>query len=232
MIMIETFKLITLFGLGFVLGLKHALDADHVVAVSTIVSQTKSLKKSLLAGAIWGVGHTITLLLVGLVILIFKLTIPDKLALSFELIVGVVLVVLGVDVLRKVIKEKVHLHEHQHGSSVHTHLHPHKESWSHDHTHRSFVVGMIHGLAGSATLMLLVLTTVRSVFQGLLYILIFGVGSIIGMLIVSGIIGFPFLLLAKFGKINNSVKILAGTISIVLGFTIMYKIGFVNGLFR
>lgn len=232
MIMIETFKLITLFGLGFVLGLKHALDADHVVAVSTIVSQTKSLKKSLLAGAIWGVGHTITLLLVGLVILIFKLTIPDKLALSFELIVGVVLVVLGVDVLRKVIKEKVHLHEHQHGSSVHTHLHPHKESWSHDHTHRSFVVGMIHGLAGSATLMLLVLTTVRSVFQGLFYILIFGIGSIIGMLIVSGIIGFPFLLLAKFGKINNSVKILAGTISIVLGFTIMYKIGFVNGLFR
>lgn len=232
MIMIETFKLITLFGLGFVLGLKHALDADHVVAVSTIVSQTKSLKKSLLAGAIWGVGHTITLLLVGLIILIFKLTIPDKLALSFELIVGVVLVVLGVDVLRKVIKEKVHLHEHQHGSSVHTHLHPHKESWSHDHTHRSFVVGMIHGLAGSATLMLLVLTTVRSVFQGLLYILIFGIGSIIGMLIVSGIIGFPFLLLAKFGKINNSVKILAGTISIVLGFTIMYKIGFVNGLFR
>lgn len=167
-----------------------------------------------------------------MVILIFKLTIPDKLALSFELIVGVVLVVLGVDVLRKVIKEKVHLHEHQHGSSVHTHLHPHKESWSHDHTHRSFVVGMIHGLAGSATLMLLVLTTVRSVFQGLLYILIFGIGSIIGMLIVSGIIGFPFLLLAKFGKINNSVKILAGTISIVLGFTIMYKIGFVNGLFR
>lgn len=232
MIMIETFKLITLFGLGFVLGLKHALDADHVVAVSTIVSQTKSLKKSLLAGAIWGVGHTITLLLVGLVILIFKLTIPDKLALSFELIVGVVLVVLGVDVLRKVIREKVHLHEHQHGSSVHTHLHPHKESWSHDHTHRSFVVGMIHGLAGSATLMLLVLTTVGSVFQGLLYILIFGVGSIIGMLIVSGIIGFPFLLLAKFGKINDSVKILAGTISIVLGFTIMYKIGFVNGLFR
>lgn len=232
MIMIETFKLITLFGLGFVLGLKHALDADHVVAVSTIVSQTKSLKKSLLTGVIWGVGHTITLLLVGLVILIFKLTIPDKLALSFELIVGVVLVVLGVDVLRKVIKEKVHMHEHQHGGSVHTHLHPHKESWSHDHIHRSFIVGMIHGLAGSATLMLLVLTTVRSIFQGLLYILIFGVGSIIGMLIVSGIIGFPFLLLAKFSKINNSVKILAGTISIVLGFTIMYKIGFVNGLLR
>ncbi len=228
---IEPFQLITLLGLGFVLGLKHAFDADHIVAVSTIVSQTKSLNKSSLAGAMWGVGHTTTLFFVGLVILIFKLTIPEKLALSFEFIVGVVLVVLGLDVLRKVIKEKVHLHKHQHGDSVHTHLHPHKESPLHDHTHKSFVVGTIHGLAGSAALMLLVLTAVKSIFQGLLYILIFGVGSIVGMLIVSGIIALPFLLSAKFDKINKIVKIFSGTISIVLGFTIMYEIGFVNGLF-
>ena len=228
---IEPFQLIALLGLGFVLGLKHALDADHIVAVSTIVSQTKSLKKSSLAGAMWGVGHTTTLFLVGLVILIFKLAIPDKLALSFQFTAGVVLVVLGVDVLRKVIKEKFHLHKHQHGDRVHTHLHPHKESPLHDHTHKSFVVGTIHGLAGSAALMLLVLTAVKSIFQGLLYILIFGVGSIVGMLIVSGIIALPFLLSAKFDKINKIVKIFSGTISIVLGFTIMYEIGFVNGLF-
>ena len=228
---IEPFQLITLLGLGFVLGLKHAFDADHIVAVSTIVSQTKSLKKSSLAGAIWGVGHTTTLFLVGLVILIFKLAIPDKLALSFQFTAGVVLVVLGVDVLRKVIKEKFHLHKHQHGDRVHTHLHPHKESPLHDHTHKSFVVGTIHGLAGSAALMLLVLTAVKSIFQGLLYILIFGVGSIVGMLIVSGIIAFPFLLSVKLDMINNIVKIFSGTISIVLGFTIMYEIGFVNGLF-
>jgi sulfite exporter TauE/SafE len=101
----------------------------------------------------------------------------------------------------------------------------------HDHTHKSFVVGTIHGLAGSAALMLLVLTAVKSIFQGLLYILIFGVGSILGMLIVSGIIALPFLLSAKFDKINKIVKIFSGTISIVLGFTIMYEIGFVNGLF-
>lgn len=225
MAMIEPLQLTILLGLGFILGLKHALDADHVVAVSTIVSQTKNLKKSSLAGAIWGVGHTATLFLVGLVILVFKLAIPDKLALSFEFIVGVVLVVLGVDVLRKVIKGKVHLHEHQHGDSVHTHLHSHKESPSHNYIHKSFVVGTIHGLAGSAALMLLVLTTVNSIFQGLLYILIFGIGSIVGMLIVSGIIALPFLLSSKFDKINNIVKILAGTISIVLGFTIMYEIG-------
>lgn len=225
MAMIEPLQLTILLGLGFILGLKHALDADHVVAVSTIVSQTKNLKKSSLAGAIWGMGHTATLFLVGLVILVFKLAIPDKLALSFEFIVGVVLVVLGVDVLRKVSKGKVHLHEHQHGDSVHTHLHSHKESPSHNYIHKSFVVGTIHGLAGSAALMLLVLTTVNSIFQGLLYILIFGIGSIVGMLIVSGIIALPFLLSSKFDKINNIVKILAGTISIVLGFTIMYEIG-------
>lgn len=90
---------------------------------------------------------------------------------------------------------------------------------------------MVHGLAGSAALMLLVLTAVKSIFQGLLYILIFGIGSILGMLIVSGIISLPFLLTAKFDKINNSVKILAGSISIVLGLTIMYEVGFVNSLF-
>lgn len=225
MAMIEPLQLTILLGLGFILGLKHALDADHVVAVSTIVSQTKNLKKSSLAGAIWGMGHTATLFLVGLVILVFKLAIPDKLALSFEFIVGVVLVVLGVDVLRKVSEGKVHLHEHQHGDSVHTHLHSHKESPSHNYIHKSFVVGTIHGLAGSAALMLLVLTTVNSIFQGLLYILIFGIGSIVGMLIVSGIIALPFLLSSKFDNINNIVKILAGTISIVLGFTIMYEIG-------
>ena len=227
----EPFQLTTLLGLGFVLGLRHAFDADHVVALSTIVSQTKSLKKSSLAGAMWGVGHTTALFVSGLVILIFKLAIPEKLALSFEFIVGVVLVVLGVNVLKKIIREKVHLHEHQHGDSVHTHLHPHKESATHDHHHKSFVVGTIHGLAGSAVLMLVVLTAAKSIFQGLLYILIFGVGSIVGMLIVSGIIAFPFLLSAKCEEINNIVKICAGTISIVLGFTTMYSIGIVKGLF-
>lgn len=97
--MIDNTYTITLLGLGFILGLKHALDADHVVAVSTIVSQVRGLKKSSLIGAIWGVGHTTTLLLVGLVILIFKLVIPNKVALFFEILVGFVLVILGIGVL-------------------------------------------------------------------------------------------------------------------------------------
>ena len=222
--------MMTLLGLGFILGLKHALDADHVVAVSTVVSQTKSLKQSSLFGAIWGVGHTFTLLLVGLAILGFKLTIPYGLALSFEFLVGIALVILGLGVLWTVIKAKVHLHKHKHGGVIHTHFHSHKKTPLHSHTHKSFLVGMIHGLAGSAALMLLVLTTVSSIVQGLLYILVFGIGSILGMLMVSTVIGLPFVLTSKFDKIHDTVKILSGAISIVLGFTIMYEIGYVNGL--
>lgn len=229
--MTEPSYLITLLGLGFILGLKHALDADHVVAVSTIVSQTKSLKISSLFGALWGLGHTTTLLLVGLTILSLKLTIPDKIALSFEFLVGIVLVILGVDVLRKVVKEKLHLHGHRHDKIIHTHFHSHNHPFFHNHTHKSIAVGMVHGLAGSAALMLLVLATVKSVVQGLLYILVFGIGSILGMLIVSGIIGLPFLLTAKFDKIHNGIKISAGVISILLGSIIIYEIGFVGGLF-
>ncbi len=223
-------QLITLLSLGFILGLKHALDVDHVVAVSTIVSQTKSLKKSSLSGAIWGLGHTTTLFLVGLLILGLKLVLPEKLALSFEFLIGIVLVVLGTDVLRKVIKDKVHLHGHKHDNITHLHLHVHNTSQSHSHTHKSFIVGMFHGLAGSAALMLLVLTTVESMLQGLLFILIFGIGSILGMLITSTIIGLPFVFTTKFDRINNIVKTVAGTLSIVLGFTIMYEIGIVGGL--
>lgn len=222
---------ITLLGLGFILGLKHALDADHVVAVSTIVSQVRGLKKSSLIDAAWGVGHSTTLLLVGLVILIFKLVIPNKVALFFEILVGFILMILGIGVLIKAIKEKIHLHKHKHDNTVHTHFHSHKESPSHIHMHKSFMVGMAHGLAGSAALMLLVLTTVKSVSWGLSFILIFGAGSILGMFILSGILSLPFLLTAKFEKIHNNIKILVGIISIILGFTIIYENSFVNGLF-
>ena len=136
MAIIEPLQLATLIGLGFVLGLKHALDADHVVAISTIVSHTKNLKKSSLFGVIWGVGHATTLFLVGLAILIFKLAIPDKLALSFEFLVGIVLVILGIDVLRKIVKEKIHWHWHRHGKVIHTHFHSHERLPSHNHIHQ------------------------------------------------------------------------------------------------
>jgi high-affinity nickel permease len=230
-IMAESSHLITLLGLGLLLGLKHALDADHVVAVSTIVSQTGSLKKSSFYGVIWGLGHTVTLLIAGGIILGFKLAMPDKMALGFEFLVGIVLVILGLDVIRRMIKEKIHVHAHDHSGISHTHFHSHGKRTTHSHAHKSFIVGMVHGLAGSAALTLLVLSTVKSVFQGLMYILVFGAGSIAGMFIVSTIIGLPFVLAAKFEKMHTLIGFLAGTISIVLGIMIMYEIGYTQKLF-
>lgn len=223
---------IALFGLGFVLGLKHALDADHVVALSTFVSQTRSLKQSSWFGISWGMGHTLTLSLVGLVILVFRLTVPEKLALAFEFLVGILLVGLGANVIRRTLQGKLHLHAHAQGNDVvHTHRHAHRWSPFHGPTHASFAVGMVHGLAGSAALAVLVLTTVPSVVAGLLFILIFGAGSILGMFITTTLIAVPLQMVSRLGRMSTTVNVVAGTASVLLGIFFMYEIGVVNALF-
>jgi sulfite exporter TauE/SafE len=225
-------SILSLLGLGLLLGLEHALDADHVVAVSTLVSQTKSIKRSSLFGVFWGLGHTTTLFVVGLLILVFKLAIPPRLALSFEFLVGVMLVALGLDVLRKVWREDPHIHTPQHEDGVtHTHLHSHADDGGHHHQHRSFLVGLVHGLAGSSALMLLVLTTVDSVWLGVIFILVFGAGTIVGMLITSTLIALPFKWMTNFAGIDRILRLAAGVISVGLGVVIMIRIGFINGLF-
>ena len=215
----------TLLGFGFLLGIKHAFEADHVAAVSAVISKNKSIKQSSLLGAWWGIGHTISLLVVGLVILLLKISIPEKIALSFEFIVGIMLVILGFNVLITINKNKIHIHRHNHGKEKHIHFHSHKLTLNHEHTHfnQSLFIGIIHGLAGSAVITLLVLTTVKSVFSGLIYILIFGIGSIIGMMFISSVISLPFALI-KFEKIQRFVRISAGSFSIFMGFGIMYFI--------
>lgn len=223
--------LLSILGLGLLLGLKHALDADHVVAVSTITSQTKSLKKAARIGAFWGLGHTTTLLIAGVIVLALDLTIPRRLGLGFEFIVGIMLVILGVRVLVRLRKDKLHLHRHEHDGDAHTHLHAHAEGPTHQHSHMSFAVGMVHGLAGSAALMLLVLATVRSLPVGILYILIFGIGTMIGMAVITMLISLPFLATARLGKVNRWLNIGAGVASIALGCATMLKIGMVQGLF-
>lgn len=225
--------LLSLLGLGLLLGLEHALDADHVVAVSTLVSQTKSVKRSSIFGIFWGMGHTTTLFLVGLVILIFKLTIPPRVALSFEFIVGIMLVLLGIDVLRKWMRGDVHSHPHEHEDGVtHTHLHAHThaDATGHHH-HRSFLVGLVHGLAGSSALMLLVLSTVDNLWAGIFFILVFGLGTILGMLITSTLIALPFKWMSNFARMNSILRLASGVISIGLGIMIMIRIGFIDGLF-
>ena len=229
--------LLTTLVLGFALGIKHALDADHVVAVSTIVSQYRNPLRATLVGIFWGIGHTTTLLLVGIAVIVFKLVIPNQLALSMEFLVGAVLFTLGVQILWKYLPKKKHTHVHDHGQEIHEHFHVHEEGEEniHRHTprqHRSLLLGMIHGLAGSAALMLLVLSAIQSPVEGVIYILVFGVGSIIGMMIISTLIGLPFALSSqRFASVNHTIRFMAGALSTLLGIFLMIDIGFVKGLF-
>jgi high-affinity nickel permease len=228
------------FGLGLILGVKHALDADHVIAVSTIVSEHRSLKWASLIGAFWGLGHTATLFVVGLLVIGLRLTIPTRVALALEFLVALMLVVLGLSILWRTFGvEKLHLHAHSHNPETHAHFHLHgirEEDHSHPHPFKSmqkpFLVGMVHGLAGSAALMLLVLTTIPSPLAGLAYIVIFGVGSVGGMLILSSLIGLPFILTARrFTLLNRWIRASAGIASLVFGLFLGWEIGFEGGLF-
>lgn len=230
--------MLTTLAIGFLLGMEHALDADHVVAVSAMVSRYRNLRRSSLVGIIWGLGHTATLLLVGLLVILFKVTIPDRLALSMEFAVGLVLVALGGSVIKGYLTGRVHAHAHRHGDQIHRHFHSHAGGQDHDHEHRvqqhrqTMLVGMIHGLAGSAALMLLVLATIRTPALGLLYILVFGGGSILGMLGTSTPLGLPFVLtLGRFSSLHQTIRLTVGATSVAYGVWIMAHIGIKEGLF-
>ena len=215
-----TGSLLSILLLGFLLGIKHAIEPDHVIAVSTIVSESKNLKRSIFAGVYWGIGHTATLFLFGMILIVAKNTITDTVALSLEFIVGIMLVSLGLNSLLSFMK---HRHPHSH----HT---PDKETKGRTHL-KSFFIGLIHGLAGSAAMVLLTMSTVSTAWQGALYILIFGCGTIVGMLSFSTVIGIPFVLTS--GKqLNKYLNNLAGIISILFGIYYMYNLGVNEGLFN
>jgi len=208
-------------GLGLALGVKHALDADHVVAVTAMVSETKSISRSSLLGVMWGLGHSVALLAVGMVLLAFRVTMPATLAMAFEYGVGLMLVTLGSNVLRTVWAERFHIHAHDHADGLrHLHLHAHHGNATHYHAHRSFAVGLLHGLAGSAALTLLVAASAPTVVEGLLFIAIFCLGSVVGMLAVSSAMAVPFLVTRRLDAVHRSVKLLAGGLSVALGLMI------------
>ncbi len=234
---------LSVLGLGFVLGLKHALDADHLVAVSTIVSERKNLWSSSLVGALWGLGHTASLLIVGLLVILFHVEIPDKVAMSMEFAVAIMLVVLGVNLLRKLRKGgTLHTHAHEHAHRVHTHPHLHEASVAHSHDHgpvhdrgtktsrKPFIIGMVHGMAGSAALMLVVLATISSRLVGLLYIAIFGIGSVGGMFLMSALISVPFAVTARHEGLHRIIQTTAGVVSVAFGLFLVWQIGFAEGL--
>jgi len=221
------YSLVAILGLGFVLGLKHATDADHVVAVTTFVSQERSLLRSCWIGLFWGTGHTLSLALAGTFILLFKINLSDRLTGLLELCVAIMLVILGGRVLYQLWSGlRLHRHPHAHapGKAAHVHWHLHSSGKLDEHAGwlhfslRPLVVGMIHGAAGTGALMLLVLSTIHSSLEALLYILIFGVGSVAGMLIVSMMLAVPLQWAARnVASGYRVVQAAAGVFSCVFG---------------
>jgi high-affinity nickel-transport protein len=255
--------LFAIIALGFFLGMRHATDPDHVIAVTTIVSRQNRISRAALTGIVWGIGHTITIFAVGTAIILFGLVIPTRLGLSMEFSVALMLIILGLmNVLafvrsaRSIAKgdaeATVHSHPHSHGDYVHTHAHGHaRESHPHaadttplaqmDHWFgrigiyrqlRPLLVGIVHGLAGSAAVALLVLTTIRDPRWAIAYLLVFGLGTVGGMMLITMSIASAF---NFFGKKHASFSVrlglVSGLLSLAFGLLLVYQIGFADGLF-
>ena len=239
----DSLSIVSVLAFGFVLGLKHAIEADHVAAICAIASERKSLWSSSVVGGLWGVGHTLALLIAGVFVMLFHFEISERAALGLEFCVGLMLVGLGLNALRKLARGgRVHFHTHEHGGRKHVHPHMHDGTPEPDpHTHhglrlrsaRPIVVGLMHGLAGSAALMLLVLSTIASPLVGFIYIFVFGIGSIGGMMIMSALVGLPLTLTAaRFNRAHLVVRGLAGLFSLSFGLFMVYELGPSFVLFR
>ena len=222
---------LTLLSLGFMLGLRHALDSDHVAAVSTVLTQRPSLKAAGLIGFSWGIGHTLMLLLVGLIVLWFRVPVPELVAQVAEGAVGVMLVTLGCLLGVKLVKERWHVHQHDHDGSRHVQFHSHAVVVVHGHPHwwresvRPLCIGMAHGLAGSAALLLLVVSSARTVTEGLVYIAVFGCGSILGMMLLGLAFSLPVVWSLQLGRpVFLAIQGLASLGSMGLGLSIVYRI--------
>lgn len=235
------FPLWTTLALGFVLGLRHALDLDHLAAVTTLVSEQRSPWRSSLIGIFWGAGHTSALLVFGLAIAVFRIALTPRLSQFLEFLVGCMLVVLGMDVLRRlVIGQTLHIHAHEHDGTVHTHLHFHLGRAEHDHQHyvlrlgrKPFVVGVVHGLAGTAALMMLVVGAIPSLLFAVAYILVFGVGSIGGMMAISLLMTVPLALMARrLVLFERMVRLAAGLFSLGFGLFLAWDVGLIQDLLK
>jgi len=256
---------LSILAVGFFLGMRHATDPDHVIAVTTIVSNQRNNLRAALIGAFWGVGHTVTIFVVGAGIILFNLVIPVRVGLSMELSVAVMLIVLGLMNVAGFLhsmpgesihphdgEEVIHSHPHSHGDYIHNHPHAHRpDAHPHapDHTPlawldrvfgriglyqylRPFVVGVVHGLAGSAAVALLVLTTIRNVHWAVAYLLIFGVGTIAGMMLITMSIASAFTMVGRGRqKFSRRLALASGLLSLCFGLFVAYQICFVNGLF-
>jgi sulfite exporter TauE/SafE len=216
-------NLLPIVAVGFVYGLRHATDPDHVIAVTTIVARQRTMAGAATIGAAWGIGHTLTMLVVGGGIIVFGWVIPTRIGLSTELTVGVMLIILGVMTLTS---RQDHQHalahrlDHRFGA-----LGPYRLV-------RPLLVGIVHGLAGSAAAALLILALIPNPRWGVLFLLIFGLGTIVGMMLMTAAIAVPFARTeARLERLNHGLRLASGLISLAFGLFIAYRIGIVDGLF-
>ena len=253
--------LLAIIVLGFFLGMRHATDPDHVVAVTTIVSRERTMFHAAIIGALWGLGHTFTILLVGSAMILFKLTIPPRLGLSMELSVGFMLILLGVLNLTGVMRRAMEwIAILRLGRGAHSHfvlgrrmIHTHDEDgdlvamdrdsilgwtprwWkqlSLFHILRPLTVGIVHGIAGSAAIALLVLAAINRPAWAIAYLMIFGLGTIAGMMAITAAIALPFTYTMRhFGRLNRGLAMASGVMSVSFGLFLCYQIGIVDGLF-
>lgn len=254
-------SLLSIIAIGFFLGMRHATDPDHVIAVTTIVSSQRKTSRAALIGAMWGVGHTVTILVVGAAIIVFKLVIPVRLGLTMELSVGVMLILLGTWNLTSFLRTMpgsgssvVHSHPHTHGDYIHNHSHSHgMGTEAHPHSPeqtplarldrtfgkagfyqllRPLVVGIVHGLAGSAAVALLILASIQDPRWAISYLLVFGVGTIAGMMLITMSIASAFRFVgSRFTSFGRRLGMASGLISLAFGLFLAYQICVVQGLF-
>lgn len=258
-------SLLSIVALGFFLGMRHATDPDHVIAVTTIVARHRTVKDASLIGALWGVGHTLTIVAVGGAILLLGWVIPVRIGLSMEFSVALMLILLGIMNLTGLLQwingrfssasgrpVEPESHSHVHGHYIHSHP-PTQNPKGHDHDTehtsltwldrhfgrigiyqfaRPLLVGIVHGLAGSAAVALLVLATIRDPRWAVVYLLVFGIGTIAGMMLITAAISLPVVFAGRFSaRIGWGLRVSSGLISLGFGLFLVYQIGFSGGLF-
>lgn len=223
-------------GLGFLIGMQHALEADHIAAVSSIAARRRNVGNIVRHGLTWGLGHTLTLFVFAGIAILLGRAIPEHISAPMEAAVGVMLVGLGAHVLWRLWRDRVHFHAHRHGDVTHLHAHSHAESTiahrrdTHEHEHehgfrwRTLLVGLMHGMAGSAALVVLAASQVASPATGLLYVLLFGIGSMLGMGALSAVIAVPIAATAQWlTRANQALQAVVGLVTIGIGATTIHS---------